>query len=69
MAVLDGFCWPELHLCVVTLLEPYETEIGETMGNQGGGFECYLVMVHFPSVLSEMSELADKSSEAEVTWE
>lgn len=33
-SVLDGFCWPELHLCVVTLLAPYETEIGETVGNQ-----------------------------------
>ncbi|TKS67282.1 Activin receptor type-1 [Collichthys lucidus] len=27
--VLDGFRWPGLHLCVVTLLAPYKTEMGE----------------------------------------
>lgn len=67
-AVLDGFCWPELHLCVVTLLAPYETEMGETVGKPKRGFEYDLVMVHFPT-LSSPSEPADRSPEGEVTWE
>lgn len=70
-AVLDGFCWPQFGLCVVTLLALYEIEKGATQwAIQKGGFEYYLVTVHFLALsFQRLSELADRRPEGEATWD